>query len=619
VKKLLKKMIPLALISAYPCIASGYGNSSSVAPLTIKDNYSEDFRLIDQNDNSHAMSYYSDFKLILLIGFNLQCQSNLEKLDYLKKLEVLSKKYNAKIFFIDPDVRNDRKVVQSAMRNFKNSYPVLMDEIQMISSSYDIKNAGDFVLIEAETLTPFLKGSLYKTKCTSLLSEAIKSGHLSERIINCHDQNQWDKMKSYLSLKYIPDRCNFDIRPTKNINYTQHVAPIIKTNCIMCHVGEDFGSFNSYKKVVGWSAMIRQVIRDQRMPPGGSDSYYHGFLNDYNIRDLRYLVEWAESKKERGPGQDVLENFPTLKTFKFLDKNIPDLTFSQKKVHVIPASGTLEYQETQLGGPMKEDLWIRALNLKINYSVVHHANLLVLDKPLEHSTRKTTYDGMRKISKIDKLLYKTKDEVGYALLFKENIALTSKKLDNSPIIMPKGLALLIPKGKYLAIELHYNTTGKIEHNKTVLEIFLYKNKTNLKVQKALCIHRNRFTIPPRTKNFIVTSRVKLPGAITAVSLKPHFHFRGKSIKYIIEEPSGTKQTLLSVPFYQFKHQPLYIFKSPHIIPNGSFLITEVVYDNSKEFFQNPDQSISVPLGSQTYTDEMHLPRLFYVDGAFKVR
>ncbi|MBC7713643.1 MAG: redoxin domain-containing protein [Rhizobacter sp.] len=613
----IKFLIILLVFYSYSSVVLPHESESETAPVI--ETYAEDFRLIDQNDNSHAMSYYSDFKSIMLVGYNIECQSALEKTDLLKQLQSLSQKYGVKIFFIDPDIKNERQKVKAAMKDSKFSYPVLMDEIQMISHSYNIQNAGDFVLIDTVTLVPYLKGTLFKKQCSEVLSDTLAKGFSNNKNIDCHDKSSWQKIQRYLNFSYVPGRCNLGYIPTKNINYTQHVAPVISKTCMRCHNSDDFGSFQGYQKVAGWSAMIRQVIRDQRMPPSGLDAYYHGFTSDYKLHDLRYLIEWAESKKLRGEGPDPLENFEKKdsKFAAFYSKNkTPDLVIEQKKIHRIPATGILEYQEADLGGPTKEDLWIKAVQIKINQRVVHHANLLVLDHPVNEAKVKTKFDGMRKISKTDVLFDKIKDSNGVAILVKENIALTSKKIDNTSIVMPAGIAMHIPKGKYLAMEYHYNTTGKIEENKAQIELFLYKKHLKLKEQKVMCIHRNGFNIQPGAKNFTVTSRLKLPGAITILSLKPHFHYRGKSVKYIIEGPDGKREVLLSVPFYQFKYQQHYFLRTPKVVQNGSYIITEVVYDNSKEFFQNPDQSIDVPLGSQTYTDEMHLPRIFYVDGEY---
>jgi hypothetical protein len=607
-----KLSIEVILISVF-CSTICFGHEDASPVNEIKENsFSEDFRLIDQNDISHAMSYYSDYRSILLIGFNTQCTSSFNESGFMTRIRELSEKFKAKIFYIDPDVRNDRKEIQQALMNSKINFPALMDETQMISHSYNIKYAGDFALLDSDSLTPYLKGTLFKKQCLEEVAGAMETGYRKEKIKDCLSSEP---------LKEIPGQCNLNFLPTENINYTQHVAPVIMKNCIKCHMNENFGSFNGYKKVLGWSSMIRQVLRDQRMPPGGMDTFYHGLMSDYNLRDMRYLMEWAESKKERGLGQDPLENINQVKSlsYDFIEKREPNIVLKQKTPHTIPASGIVEYQEVQLAGPLKEDLWVQALRLKINERVVHHANFLLLDKPLNEAEKRTNFDGMAKVSKKDELIDSIKDNLGTAVLIRENIILTSKKTDNSPTVFPRGVALYLPKGKYLAIEFHYSPTGKIEKNSAELDLYLYKKEAvkKLKAQKVLCIRRKQFVIPPHAKNFTVNSRLKIPQTITALSMRPHFHFRGKSIKYIIESPSGIKETLLSVPFYQFKHQPIYFFSKPKVIVGGSHLITEIVYDNSKEFFQNPDETQKVPLGSQTYTDEMHLPRLFYVDGIFE--
>ena len=54
-----------------------------------------------------------------------------------------------------------------------------------------------------------------------------------------------------------------------------------------------------------------------------------------------------------------------------------------------------------------------------------------------------------------------------------------------------------------------------------------------------------------------------------LSFLPHMHLRGKDFRYEAIYPDGRRETLLSVPQYDFNWQHLYQLKEPKLIPKGS--------------------------------------------------
>ena len=88
-----------------------------------------------------------------------------------------------------------------------------------------------------------------------------------------------------------------------------------------------------------------------------------------------------------------------------------------------------------------------------------------------------------------------------------------------------------------------------------------------------------------------------------MGMNPHMHLRGKSFRYELELPDGTRETLLDVPRYDFNWQLWYMLKEPKLIPKGSQMICTAYFDNSAENLANPDPSKEVTWGEQTW-DEM---------------
>ena len=85
--------------------------------------------------------------------------------------------------------------------------------------------------------------------------------------------------------------------------------------------------------------------------------------------------------------------------------------------------------------------------------------------------------------------------------------------------------------------------------------------------------------------------------------KPHMHWRGKDMKYVLRYPDGREETLLSVPRYDMNWQVSYELTEPKPVPKGSVLRVIAHFDNSADNPRNPDPNVKVLWGSDS-RDEM---------------
>ena len=56
-------------------------------------------------------------------------------------------------------------------------------------------------------------------------------------------------------------------------------------------------------------------------------------------------------------------------------------------------------------------------------------------------------------------------------------------------------------------------------------------------------------------------------------MKPHMHYRGKDMRYDLVYPDGRRETILSVPNYDFEWQHEYQFKTPLELPAGTKVVS----------------------------------------------
>jgi hypothetical protein len=79
--------------------------------------------------------------------------------------------------------------------------------------------------------------------------------------------------------------------------------------------------------------------------------------------------------------------------------------------------------------------------------------------------------------------------------------------------------------------------------------------------------------------------------------------RGAAFRYDVEYPDGRRETVLDVPKYNFNWQLVYQLRQPLDLPAGAKIHATAWYDNSAANKFNPDPTVEVRYGPQTF-DEM---------------
>ena len=105
-------------------------------------------------------------------------------------------------------------------------------------------------------------------------------------------------------------------------------------------------------------------------------------------------------------------------------------------------------------------------------------------------------------------------------------------------------------------------------------------------------------------NHLVESEWVAPRDALLLSFMPHMHLRGKDFEYRAQYPDGRKETILSVPHYDFNWQTQYRLAEPLRLPKGTKIHCTAHFDNSAANPANPDAKIPVTWGEQTWEEMM---------------
>jgi hypothetical protein len=340
---------------------------------------------------------------------------------------------------------------------------------------------------------------------------------------------------------------------------------------------------NNYHDIVGWGAMIREVVLSRRMPPRQPDTHYLPLSRTHGIppQEARTIVRWINAGTPRGEGPDPLAaaNLPENDAFK-LEKAEIMLNLPPQK---IPATGEVAYRTNALKLELNKDVWVRAGRIQPSESeVLHHAfcrtSPVTGDKASQNSfSKRGVPDKWRST----------------------NIAAYVPGMES--FAFPPETGFHVPKQCALVFLYHYTTIGKEVTDHPRLGIFLHKKKPLFQL-KMETIERRDFRIPPYTKDYQVQDDYVFPEDVLLFGIGPHMHYRGASFQCEVELPNGFKKVIFSMPNYRMTWQGLYWFKNPIAIPKGTTIECSGTFDNSAFNELNPDPSTEVVYGQQSWRE-----------------
>lgn len=362
---------------------------------------------------------------------------------------------------------------------------------------------------------------------------------------------------------------------TTDVTYANEVSRILRRHCVECHQPGEIGPFalTDYDEVVGWGAMMMEVIDDGRMPPWNADPDHGEFANARLMprREKELLREWVNGGMPFGKIDDLPEPLPASRQSWQL-AGTPDLVLPMaSKPFRVPADEYVEYQYYVVDPGFQKDTWVTGAEvLPGNRSVVHHC--IVFIRPPDGSDS---------------------NGIGW---------LTAYVPGQRIMPFPAGYGRMVPAGSQLVFQMHYTPTGTEAEDVTKVGLWLGDPESiTHEVFTLMGVNRD-FEIPPHAKNFPVrASRGDLPENGELLATAPHMHLRGKSFE-LFAERRGEKETLLRVPAYDFNWQHLYCFAQPIPLRDVEKLSIVARFDNSGENPANPDPSAFVTWGDQTYEE-----------------
>lgn len=412
----------------------------------------------------------------------------------------------------------------------------------------------------------------------------------------------WTKKYLFLSVIILLSFVDLKAQQVSEINFYEHIAPIIHKNCTPCHQPNKVGPFNliSYEDVAKRAKFIARVTETRYMPPFPADRKFQAYLNERSLTvgEITKIKLWIEGGLKEGVKKNSSINISTQK-----EETKPDLILKMNKPYQVLGENVEDFRFFNLPSNTTISQYITGIGFKPgNKKVVHHSRLMV-----------DTTNSMREIdglSETDSRIYEfqktaLKDEFLYGWV-----------PGNDKIQFPKGTGIRLNAQSDFLLNMHYAPSPIPDTDQSEIELYFAKEPIEREVKNFILrendISNKPFLIKAGEKaTFFISKKIDKP--MSLISVLPHMHLIGKTFRAFAITPDGEVVNLVKIDSWEFNWQMTYQFKKLLKIPAGTTFIVEASYDNSVENPENPynpPREIGYGWGTK---DEMLNLVLYYLD------
>jgi hypothetical protein len=547
----------IASCAANDRAANALASSAPVAATT--NAHVDNFMLADQNLVAHELYRLGDAPAVVIVT---QANGDSVVRGLAPQLNKLAADYGAKgveVLMLNSTAKDTMDGIRAEAGKAGYKIPVLMDNNQLIGEALGVTRSAEAIVINPKSWQVVYHGAVAGAPAAL---DALLAG----------------QPVSVAATASTGAPIAFPGRSAQNakLTYVKDVAPILEKRCVACHSTGGIGPFamSSYEMVKGFSPMIREVIRTDRMPPYNADPHVGTFSDSKNMtpEEIKTIVHWVEAGSPRGEGADPLATTKHVAAEWPLGK--PDLILNIPPYDV-PASGTVDYQRPYIVNPETQGHWIRATAVKPgDRQAVHHVlSGWMKEAPANGIASESNWRG----------------SVGrYAV-------------GSEADVFDGDVGTYLPAGGAVGFQMHYTPYGKATVDNSQIGIYFRKDAPKY-IMREIAISDPTIDIPPNAPYHMEQSYLEFPKEALLYSAFVHAHYRATASDLWLQTPDGKKKLLLSLPRYDFNWQRAYTFAQPVKIPAGGRLIARYWYDNSKRNPANPDPKIEVTWGEQSWQE-----------------
>jgi hypothetical protein len=374
------------------------------------------------------------------------------------------------------------------------------------------------------------------------------------------------------------------------VEFHRDIAPLLHRHCAECHRPGQVAPFSllTYADAAPRAAMIARVTASRTMPPWKAEPGGLRFQGERRLAatEIGRIRRWTASGAPEGEkGNFDPPQFPP-------DWRLgkPDLVVEMVEPFAAPAGASGTYRCFAVPVPLAADRFVRAIDFQPgNRRTVHHA--LIFADSSGTARKRGGADGAP----------------GYPCFgapgFLPSASFGGWTPGMTPLPYPDGVAMTLRRGWDLVFQIHYQSTGKPESDRSRVALYFSDTPPSRRLMDVPLGSRE-IDIAPGDGNYRVRDRFTLPVAVVAVGVIPHAHYICREVYGTAVRPDGSRVRLITIKDWDFNWQPQYRFETPLRLEAGTRLEMEFVYDNSARNPRNPSSPPKRVVWGPESTDEM---------------
>lgn len=400
--------------------------------------------------------------------------------------------------------------------------------------------------------------------------------------------------------------------------FTEHIAPIIYTNCSKCHSQDGAAPFPllTYQDIASKAKLVAYVTEKRLMPPWPADPTYTHFANETYLSNeqIQLIQRWVAGNCLPGDTAFLVQPENLLKS---LNLGKPDLIVKMQKPIKVPGNNTDLFMVVKVPFELPQDTFIKAIEFVPGKKrLVHHMNAHIIQ--FEPNKKSNLWGGQCAVNQdqtksetIHKELNLLNDDGSYAPMTPS----VCNYLPGSQFsLYPKEIGgyKIGKKNAFYLNDMHFGPSPIDEVDSSYFKIYYTDKAPKRPVAEfqigtlGLAPVEPKLIVPAGTvKKFTIDFPV--PADISILTIVPHMHLIGKTYLAYAIKPSGDTIRLIRINNWDFRWQYFYQPKTLLKIPRGSVIHVEGTFDNTTNNPNNPfspPREIAEKNGSMKTTDEM---------------
>lgn len=545
---------------------------------------------VDLSGKVHRLAAEPERKSTALVFMTSECPISRQYIPSLNRLSEQLGQNGIKLYGVIYDPSLTRNAAEQFASEFKTSFPILFDASGELASHFQPSHVPESFVLNSDGIV------VYRGRIDDLYASVDKRRQEATRF-DLRDAALAAAMgKPIDQAKTQPIGCRLgpiSTQAPRNVTFTRDVAPILYSHCTECHRQGEVApiSLLTYEDAQKRAEWLTEITTSGLMPPWRAEVGHEEFLGERRLSDfaISVLKKWAETATPEGDSADMPPepNFPS-----GWRMGQPDLVLTAPSAFTVPADGPDVFQHFVIPMELLEDKNLVGFEFRPgNAAVVHHA-VLFLD---------TSGLGRAKDEETPEPGYATFGSIGVPTAGIVGVWTPGM----TPRFFPEGMAMDVPAGADLIMQLHIHPTGKQETDQsTVGFYFSDKPPTRRVARMPLILGSLIVDIPAGKASHELVSSVTLPTDVTLVSVLPHLHLLGKEMRVTATLPDGKQKELVWIKDWNFYWQDNYLYKTPLRLPEGTKLDVYASYDNSADNPFNPTSPPKRVLFGNGSTDEM---------------